>query len=126
MKPTILQVSTVLPLDRGEGAILDHTIRLRGVPMAWRTLISRWDPPNGFVDEQLRGPYALWRHTHEFSNTPEGTRIDDTVRYVPPMGRPGRVALPIVRAQLARMFAFRQDAVRRVFADASSPASRPT
>jgi ligand-binding SRPBCC domain-containing protein len=98
-----------MPMAMREGALLDYTIRLWGVPLSWRTLISRWEPPHLFVDEQVNGPYALWHHTHAFTETPEGTRIDDTVRYLLPLG--------IVRAQLRRIFAYRQEAVRRILMD---------
>jgi len=54
---------------------------------------------------------------------PMGTRIEDTVRYVLPLGTLGRRALPVVRAQLRRIFAYRQDAVRRIL---SSRASLPS
>ena len=56
----------------------------------------------------------MWEHTHVFAATEGGTVIDDHVRYRLPASPLGDVAYPLVERQLARIFAYRQQAVSRL------------
>jgi ligand-binding SRPBCC domain-containing protein len=101
------RILTPLPIAMRAGTLIDYHLRLFGVPFRWTTRISMWEPDTRFVDEQLAGPYALWHHTHEFRDTDGGTLVSDRVRYRLPLYPAGEVALPIVRAQLRRIFSYR-------------------
>ena len=105
------RILTPLPIPMRDGALIDYRIGLWRIPMKWRTRITRWNPPYEFVDEQLSGPYRTWIHTHRFTESAGGTVIEDEVRYELPLGVLGRVALPLVRRQLDRIFTYRSDRV---------------
>ncbi len=107
------RILTPQPIPMQEGTLIDYKLRLLGVPLRWQARILRWQPPSGFVDEQVRGPYRLWEHTHRFHDDGDGTIIEDVVRYGLPFWPFGEIAQPVVRLQLERIFRFRQSAVRR-------------
>jgi len=108
------------PVEMRQGALIEFRLALWGVPFGWRTEISLWEPPLRFVDRQLAGPYAKWIHLHEFTTERGGTRMLDRVDYLLPLGRPGRLGLPLVRRQLDRIFDFREATIQRLLAPARS------
>jgi ligand-binding SRPBCC domain-containing protein len=107
------RILTPPPILIQEETLIDYRLRLLGVPFSWQARITDWEPPVGFVDEQVRGPYRLWRHSHRFYEDGEGTIIEDTVHYLLPIAPIGDFFHPLVRLQLERIFRFRQSAVRR-------------
>jgi ligand-binding SRPBCC domain-containing protein len=106
------RILTPQPIPMREGTLIDYRLSLFGVPLRWRARISRWQPPSGFVDEQLRGPYRVWRHTHLFHESGDATIVEDVVRYRLPFAPFGEILHLLVRLQLERIFRFRQSAVR--------------
>jgi ligand-binding SRPBCC domain-containing protein len=107
------RIVTSRPIPMRKGTAIDYTLRLFEVPFRWRARITDWEPPFGFVDEQVRGPYQLWRHAHRFYDDGGRTVIEDTVHYRLPFGPLGDLFHPLVRLQLRRIFRFRRSAVRR-------------
>lgn len=108
-------ILTPRPIELATDSLLDYRLRLAGIPFRWRTRISRWNPPYDFTDEQIRGPYALWVHTHRFVEKAGATTIEDEVRYRLPLSPLGDIAYPFVRLQLGRIFRFRQAAITEYF-----------
>ncbi|MBL8634176.1 MAG: SRPBCC family protein [Myxococcales bacterium] len=107
------QILSPLLIEMRVGALIDYRIRLYKIPMRWRTLISAWEPPYRFVDEQIRGPYSLWWHEHTFVEQDGGTLLEDHVRYRAPLGF---IAHPLmVNRQLQRIFDYRTEVIRRLF-----------
>ena len=109
-------IDSASPVTMKVGALIDYTIRLYRLPMRWRTEITKWNPPLSFEDTQLRGPYAKWVHTHRFVAKNGGTTIEDIVIYALPFGAIGRVAHPLVKRQLQRIFDYREEILRSHFA----------
>ncbi len=105
-------IITPQPIDIRKGALIDYRLKLRGFPVTWRTEISLWEPPFRFVDQQLKGPYKQWIHTHTFTEIDTGTTlIEDEVRYRLPMEPLGDIAHFMVRRELEYIFDYRQKAV---------------
>jgi ligand-binding SRPBCC domain-containing protein len=114
------RILTPQPIPMAAGTLIDYQIKLWGVPLNWRTRIAEWSPSDSFVDEQLRGPYKTWVHTHRFLDIPGGTLIEDEVLYSLPFGLLGSLVAPLVRRQLDRIFAHRTKRVRELLVNRAS------
>lgn len=97
-----------------EGTLIDYRLKIRGVPVRWRTLIQDWKPDHQFVDTQLKGPYSKWHHTHLFEDLAGGTLMTDVVRYRLPLGILGQVvAGGFVLNDVNKIFDFRREFVAK-------------
>ena len=101
------EILTPRPIGMQAGALIDYRLRVHGWPVRWQTRIAVWEPPVRFVDEQLRGPYRLWRHEHTFEETAGGTRVRDVVHYAVLGG--ALVNALFVRPDLRKIFSYRQE-----------------
>jgi ligand-binding SRPBCC domain-containing protein len=103
------RIVTPPPIRMGEGALIDYKLSLYGFPLVWRTRIESWTPDERFVDAQIRGPYATWRHTHTFEAIAPGrTLMRDSVLYQLPFGPLGELAQALfVERSLKEIFDYR-------------------
>jgi ligand-binding SRPBCC domain-containing protein len=107
------EVLTPPPIVMQAGTLIDYRLRVHGFPIRWRTEITGWNPPQHFVDTQLRGPYTLWHHTHTFSDHQGGTNCFDEVRYRPRGGR--LLNYFFVRRDIEKIFAYRRECLLQHF-----------
>ncbi|MGI8494181.1 MAG: SRPBCC family protein [Pyrinomonadaceae bacterium] len=105
-------IITPQPIDIKKDAQIDYQLKLRGIPLTWKTIISVWNPPFEFVDRALKSPYKQWIHRHTFTELEKNkTLIEDEVRYRLPLEPLGDLALWFVRRELDYIFDFRQKKV---------------
>ncbi len=129
--PPWLRFRVITPdaIEMAAGTLIDYRLRLRGVPVSWRTRIEAWEPPHRFIDAQVKGPYAVWHHTHTFEPDGDDTLIRDRVRYRIGFGPLGTLAQRLfVRRDLDRIFDYRHKAITRLIAEnrlGGSPVDRP-
>ena len=114
--PPLLSFEVVTPgeIPMRVGTLIQYRLTLRGIGIDWLTSIQEWEPPTRFVDVQVRGPYQLWHHTHDFAPAPggDGTLMRDTVRYAIGFGPFGQLAArAFVHRDVQSIFDHRREAV---------------
>ena len=110
------KILTPAAIKMGQGALIDYTIKILKFNFHWRTLITTYEPPNCFVDEQLKGPYAFWNHKHTFFEYNDGTLMKDLVHYALPLGFLGIIAHSLfVKRQINYIFDYRTKIVNDLF-----------
>jgi ligand-binding SRPBCC domain-containing protein len=101
---------------------IEHTLRWLFVRLRWDVLITDFQPPRHFTDEQVKGPYKVWRHLHTFEEVEGGTLMRDRVQYELPFGILGSVTHRLIVArQLRHIFDYRNRRVRKIFATERRP-----
>jgi ligand-binding SRPBCC domain-containing protein len=110
------EILTEGPISMQTDTLIDYRLRLRGIPLRWRTRIVLWEPPSRFIDLQMKGPYRLWRHEHVFMRADSGTRCIDHVQYALHGGR--FLDRLLVRPDVERIFDYRKKKMLEIFSTA--------
>lgn len=99
------------------GQMIAYTVRpLAGIPITWITEITHVQEGRYFVDEQRKGPYAIWHHEHHFAEVEGGVEMTDIVSYTLPLGWLGSLAhLLFVKRQLMTIFDYRSEVIEKFF-----------
>ncbi len=99
------------------GQIFEYKVSpVLNIPMYWMTEITHVSPLKYFVDEQRKGPYALWQHQHHFKEIEGGVEMTDIVHYKNPLGFLGNLANTLfIKKKLEEIFRFRKEMVEGKF-----------
>ena len=96
-------------IQKGGQAILK--MKAGPVPYTWIAEHTEYEENRMFRDRQVRGPFALWEHTHLFE--PDGDTacfLEDRIEYALPVHPFGNfLAGPIVRQKLSDIFTYRHN-----------------
>jgi ligand-binding SRPBCC domain-containing protein len=100
-----------------EGMNIEYRVKpLLGITMKWITEIGTVQPPYKFTDKQLKGPYSLWEHTHNFKEQAGGVLMTDEVKYAIPLGILGQfMHVIMVKKRLSDIFDFRAETLKKYF-----------
>ncbi len=92
-----------------EGSRVSFVLRKGLLRFHWEALHREFIEDRQFVDEQVRGPFPRWVHTHKFTEAGAGAcAMEDRITYTLPLGALGRiVGGGMLDRDLVRMFAFR-------------------
>ncbi|HUV14638.1 MAG TPA: SRPBCC family protein [Acidobacteriota bacterium] len=110
------RILTPKPIKIEKGTLIDYRLKIRGLPLRWRTEIVLWEPPFRFVDTQIKGPYRVWIHEHRFLEMEGGTSMIDTVNYDVFGGR--LTDWLIVSSDIERVFTYRRHEIIKLFGGA--------
>lgn len=102
--------------ELGAGTIIDYKLKIKGIPVKWKTLIEKFEINDYFIDNQIKGPYKKWHHTHEFHSIEQGTLMIDRVVYKVPFGILGRICLTaLIKKDINSIFKFRRRKINELF-----------
>lgn len=103
------------PIDIKKGTLIEYKLKLRGIPVRWKTEITDWNPPHSFVDTALKSPYKQWIHLHTFEEGKNGeTIMKDRVRYRLPLEPLGDLAHWYVKKELGYIFDYRYKVIEEI------------
>ena len=106
-------ILTELPIEMKEGTFIDYKLRIRMLPIRWRSKITAWEPPHRFVDEQVKGPYRRWVHEHAFIEHEKGTLARDRIEYAVLGG--AIINRLLVKRDIEKIFSYRHHRLKEIF-----------
>lgn len=109
LSPPWEHVTLVKPGEVRNGTHVVVRMKRGPLDLTWEVAHRDVEPGRQFVDEQVKGPFQRWIHTHRFLPAEDGRCVmEDEIDWEPPLGVAGDLlAAPRVAKDLERAFAFR-------------------
>lgn len=123
-KPEVADSHFALP-EIVAGVGTEMNLSFQPVPLvplrvSWVARITDFVWFSHFCDEQVRGPFAFFRHRHgvetKTQQDREGTELTDEVEFEMPFGAIGALGGGVVRRQMEQMFKTRQERLPQILA----------
>ena len=111
--PPASGVRIVRAAELRDGSEVELSVPVGPLRRRWIARHSAVHDPDGFVDEQIDGPFAAWRHEHRFQRSEGGARLVDDLTYTPPGGKLANLVDAWVSRELKRTFHWRHERTAR-------------
>jgi ligand-binding SRPBCC domain-containing protein len=111
------KILTELPDKVHEGLVIKYTVSpMLNIPLTWVTRINMVNEPFCFMDEQLKGPYKIWKHEHHFKAVDGGVMMKDILNYDIGKGFLGKIAGSLfVHNKVKGIFTYRKAKLEKLF-----------
>ncbi len=110
------KILTPTPIEMKEGQLIDYTIKLYGFEVRWRTLITEYEYPKKFIDQQIKGPYSMWHHVHTFYDHGDCVHMVDEINYSISFGLIGELINKLlIKKDLIEIFNYRKNIIDKHF-----------
>ncbi|MEP7264509.1 MAG: SRPBCC family protein [Bacteroidota bacterium] len=113
----LFNLLTELPDKMYEGLEIKYKVApVLNIPLTWITKITLLNEPHCFSDEQIEGPYKVWKHEHHFKSVDGGVIMKDILNYDIGKGWIGNIAGKIfVHNKVKEIFEFRKKKLEELF-----------
>ncbi len=100
-----------------ENQIIEYKVSpVLNIPIYWKTKITEVIDKVSFTDQQMKGPYALWKHIHVFEDRGDHVMMTDDLTYALPLGFIGQIAHSVfVKNRLEEIFDYRYVKAEELF-----------
>src|SRR6185503_6795275 len=116
----VTELNAAVPLT--ESAEFSLKAKIGGVKFVWQGRVLVLDPPKRIVDEQVRGPFKQFVHTHQFREIGSHTFLIDAIEYQPRFGPlAALVDKYVIRPRLQRLFDYRHERLKELFEGVKPP-----